>query len=75
MDDITKKLIAAGAKKGLVTTWQSWIQIENYSAMHDIPFASKANGYEGLDCELMINNPKVVKHLERLKSPPNPTNR
>jgi len=68
MDEITKKLVGAGAKKGMVTTWQSWIQIENYSAIHDIPFASKANGYEGLDTELMINNPKVVKHLERLKS-------
>ena len=68
MGEITKKLVASGAKKGMVTTWQSWIQIENYSAMHDIPFASKANGYEGLDCELMINNPKVVGHLERLKS-------
>lgn len=68
MDEITKKLMAAGAKKGMVTTWQSWIQIENYSAIHDIPFASKANGYEGLDTELTINNPKVVKHLERLKS-------
>ncbi len=68
MADITKKLVASGAKKGMVTTWQSWIQVENYSAMHDIPFASKANGYEGLDCELLIDNPKVVKHMERLKS-------
>ncbi len=68
MDEITKKLVAAGAKKGMVTTWQSWIQIENYSAIHDIPFATKANGYEGLDTEMAINNPKVIKHLERLKS-------
>ncbi len=68
MDEITKKLVAAGAKKGMVTTWQSWIQVENYSAIHDIPFATKANGYEGLDTEMAINNPKVIKHLERLKS-------
>jgi sn-glycerol 3-phosphate transport system substrate-binding protein len=32
------------------------------------PFASKANGYEGLDTELLINNPQVVNHLNRLKS-------
>lgn len=68
MAEITGKLVAAGAKKGMVTTWQSWIQIENYSAMHDLPFATKANGYEGLDTEMAINNPKVIKHLERLKS-------
>ena len=66
--EITGKLVASGVKKGLVTSWQSWTQVENYSAIHDIPFASKANGYEGLDCELEINNAKVVGHLSRLKA-------
>jgi sn-glycerol 3-phosphate transport system substrate-binding protein len=68
MAEITTKLAAAGVKKGMVTSWQSWTQVENYSAIHDLPFASKANGYEGLDCELLINNPQVVSHLSRLKS-------
>jgi sn-glycerol 3-phosphate transport system substrate-binding protein len=53
---------------GMVTAWQSWTQIENYSAIHNIPFATKANGYEGLDCELTINNDKVVNHIARLKN-------
>ena len=66
--DITAKLVASGVKKGMVTSWQSWTQVENYSAIHDLAFASKADGYEGLDCELLINNPKVVNHLARLKS-------
>ncbi len=66
--EITGKLVASGVKKGMVTSWQSWTQVENYSAIHDLPFASKANGYEGLDCELQINNPQVVNHLARLKS-------
>jgi sn-glycerol 3-phosphate transport system substrate-binding protein len=68
MGDITAKLVAAGVKKGMVTSWQSWTQVENYSAVHDLAFASKANGYEGLDCELQINNAQVVNHLTRLKS-------
>jgi sn-glycerol 3-phosphate transport system substrate-binding protein len=68
MGDITAKLIASGVKKGMVTSWQSWTQVENYSAIHDLAFASKANGYEGLDCELLINNAQVVNHLTRLKS-------
>jgi sn-glycerol 3-phosphate transport system substrate-binding protein len=68
MGEITAKLVAAGVPKGMVTSWQSWIQVENYSAIHDLPFASKANGYEGLDCELLINNPQVINHLARLKS-------
>ncbi len=69
LGEITKKLVSAGiAPAGMVTAWQSWTQIENYSAIHNIAFASKANGYEGLDCELQINNPQVVKHITRLKS-------
>jgi sn-glycerol 3-phosphate transport system substrate-binding protein len=62
------KIVKSGVPGGLVTAWQSWTQIENYSAIHNIPFASKANGYEGLDCELLINNDKVVNHIARLKS-------
>ena len=68
MAEITAKLVKSGVPGGLVTAWQSWTQIENYSAIHNIPFASKANGYEGLDCELTINNDKVVNHIARLKS-------
>jgi sn-glycerol 3-phosphate transport system substrate-binding protein len=67
MGEITAKLIKSGMNGGLVSAWQSWTQVENYSAMHNIPFASKANGYEGLDTELLINNEKVVNHIARLK--------
>ncbi|MBA3011543.1 MAG: sn-glycerol-3-phosphate ABC transporter substrate-binding protein UgpB [Proteobacteria bacterium] len=69
LGEITKKIVDAKiAPAGMVTAWQSWTQVENYSAIHNIAFASKANGYEGLDCELKINNPQVVKHITRLKS-------
>ncbi len=69
LGDITQKIVSAGiAPAGMVTAWQSWTQIENYSAIHNIAFASKANGYEGLDCELKINNPQVVNHITRLKT-------
>jgi len=68
LGDMLKKLVDSGVPGGMVTAWQSWTQVENYSAIHNIPFASKANGYEGLDCELMINNPKVVNHITRLKT-------
>ncbi len=68
MGAITGKLVRSGVKGGMVTAWQSWTQIENYSAIHNIPFASKANGYEGLDTRLQINNPLVINHITRLKS-------
>ncbi|MCP4020740.1 MAG: sn-glycerol-3-phosphate ABC transporter substrate-binding protein UgpB [Desulfobacteraceae bacterium] len=69
LGEITKKIVDAKiASAGMVTAWQSWTQIENYSAIHNVAFASKANGYEGLDCKLEINNPLVVNHITRLKS-------
>ncbi len=69
MGEITKKLVDSGtAPYGMVTAWQSWTQIENYSAIQNIPFASNANGYEGLDTELLINNPMVINHITRLKN-------
>ncbi len=67
LGEITAQLIKSGVPAGMVTAWQSWTQIENYSAIHNLPFATKSNGYEGLDCELAINNPKVVNHITRLK--------
>jgi len=63
LGEITAKLVKSGVPGGMVTGWQSWTQVENYSAIHNIAFASKSNGYEGLDCELLINNPTVVKHV------------
>ena len=68
LGEITGKLVKSGVAGGMVTGWQSWTQVENYSAIHNIPFATKANGYEGLDCELVINNPKVIDHVARLKT-------
>jgi sn-glycerol 3-phosphate transport system substrate-binding protein len=67
LGDMLKLIVDSGVPGGMVTAWQSWTQIENYSAIHNIPFASKANGYQGLDCELLINNDKVVGHITRLK--------
>ncbi|MDB9760473.1 sn-glycerol-3-phosphate ABC transporter substrate-binding protein UgpB [Pelagibacteraceae bacterium] len=58
--DAAKK---AGISCGLTTAWQSWIHVENFSAYHDIPFATKANGFAGLNTELKFNSPLHVAHL------------
>ena len=50
----------------MTSSWLSWIQLEQYSALHDLPFASKADGFEGLDAELQINRKAHVKHMQRL---------
>jgi sn-glycerol 3-phosphate transport system substrate-binding protein len=40
--------------------------LEQYSAIHDLPFATKGNGFEGLDSELRFNGPQQVKQWDRI---------
>jgi sn-glycerol 3-phosphate transport system substrate-binding protein len=44
-----------------------WSLIENYSAINDQPFGTKANGYDGLDTEFVYNKTLVVRQTTRLK--------
>jgi sn-glycerol 3-phosphate transport system substrate-binding protein len=50
----------------MTTAWPTWIQLEQYSALHNLPFASEADGFNGLGAELTINNKDQVKHIARL---------
>ena len=50
----------------MTTSWPTWIQLEQYSALHNLPFATKADGFDGLDAELVFNSKAHVKHIERL---------
>ena len=50
----------------MTTSWPTWIQLEQYSALHNLPFASKENGFEGLDAQLLFNNKGQVQQIERL---------
>jgi len=54
------------APVGMTTSWAVWIQLEQYSALHNLPFATKADGFDGLDAELVFNSKAHVKHIERL---------
>ena len=56
-------LQAGGSECPLVTAWQSWIHLENFSAYHDVPFATQENGFAGLDTELVLNGEAQVAHL------------
>ncbi len=42
------------------------MQIENFSAWHNIPLATEANGLEGPGAVLEFNNPTVVRHIANL---------
>ena len=64
--EMGKKLVASGAKCGFTPQWQTWTMIENYGAYHDLPFATKANGFGGIDIELKFNDTPRVKHIQML---------
>lgn len=57
---------AAGIPCGFTTGWQSWVQLENFSAWHNVPIGTMSNGFGGLDTELTINSPAHVKHIGQL---------
>jgi sn-glycerol 3-phosphate transport system substrate-binding protein len=61
-----RKLQAAGVPCGFTTAWPSWVHIENLSAVHDVPIATKQNGFGGFDTELTISNPVAAKHVSAL---------
>ncbi|MFB9261734.1 sn-glycerol-3-phosphate ABC transporter substrate-binding protein UgpB [Bradyrhizobium erythrophlei] len=61
-----KRLRAAGAPCGVTTSWPSWINVENFSAFHNLPIATKANGFGGLDAQLIFNHPLMVRHIAQL---------
>ncbi len=66
VDEILTKLKDAGVGCPLVTAWQSWIHLENLSAYHDVPFATKENGFGGTDTELSLNGPVQVQHISKM---------
>ncbi len=54
-------------KCGYASGWQGWIQIENFSAWHGLPVATKNNGFDGTDAVLEFNKPEQVKHIALLE--------
>jgi sn-glycerol 3-phosphate transport system substrate-binding protein len=65
--DAAKKLRANGFEKcGFSTAWVTWVNLEQLSAWHNVPLASKANGMDGFDTELRFNSPFHVRHLQTL---------
>lgn len=66
VDGVLDQLSAAGHECPLTTAWQSWIHLENLSAYHDVPFATKDNGFAGVDTELAFNGEAQVAHISAM---------
>jgi sn-glycerol 3-phosphate transport system substrate-binding protein len=61
-----KALLKAGYPCAFTTTWPAWIQLEEFSVWHDLPFASNENGYTGYHTKVLYDNYDVIQHVKQL---------
>ncbi|HWU64731.1 MAG TPA: sn-glycerol-3-phosphate ABC transporter substrate-binding protein UgpB [Ensifer sp.] len=68
VESFSKKIMSSGAAKcGFTTGWISWVQLENFSAWHNLPIGTNENGFGSVDSKLSFNGPTQIKHWENLK--------
>ncbi|MFC3126274.1 extracellular solute-binding protein [Pseudoroseomonas globiformis] len=61
------KMKAAGKSCPLALDFDSWVVFEQFASAHNIPVASKDNGYGGLDAEYVFaQQPLMRQHLNNL---------
>ncbi len=61
-----KKLHETNPTCGFSTAWGSWGLIEQFSAWHNVPIGTKANGLDSFDTVLEFNTPLEAKLLQNL---------
>jgi len=66
MKTASEKLLKAGYKCGFASGWQSWVELENFSAWHNLELGTQENGFAGLNTEFTFNNDAVKRHLSDL---------
>ena len=66
IEKAAQALRARGIRCGLTTAWPSWVNVENFSAYHNLPIASLDNGLSGVSTELKFNTPAVIDHVAAL---------
>ncbi len=60
------KLKASGNTCPFTTSWMTWAQLESFSTWHNVSYATRNNGFDGLDARLEFNSPLHVRHFENL---------
>lgn len=59
---------SGAAPCAFTTGWQSWVQVENLSALHNQPVATRNNGFAGTDVKLNFNSELLIRHVSLLSS-------
>lgn len=67
MIEAAKKIRQTNAAEcGFSTTWLAWIMLEQFSALHDLPLSTEANGRGGLNAVLNFNDAPRAKMVQTL---------
>ncbi len=68
VEDVARKMKAAGYDCPVAFDPSGvWQWFEQFSAIHDQPIATKANGFGGLDAEMVVSKGKFVDQLTWIK--------
>ncbi len=62
-----RQVKAAGGPPSIMSEDYHWSWFENYSAINDLPCATRNNGFDGLDTEFVYNRTMVVGQVARMK--------
>lgn len=62
-----KAMKAAGVECGFAFDFDTWMNLEQLSAINGLPLATNDNGYGGLDAEVVFNKTAFVDHMKLFK--------
>jgi sn-glycerol 3-phosphate transport system substrate-binding protein len=62
-----RKMKAAGVQCGFAFDYDTWMPLEQFSAIHNLPIATKNNGYDGLDAEVVFHKTRFVDYMKEWK--------
>lgn len=65
---ILKVRQSGAASCGLTTTSPAWVLLENTLTWHSQEFATRNNGFDGLDAKLTFNTRLAIRHMSLLSS-------
>jgi sn-glycerol 3-phosphate transport system substrate-binding protein len=60
-----KAMKEKGVACGLAYDYDTWMNLEQFSAANDLPIATMNNGYDGLGAELVFNKTPFVDHMKK----------
>lgn len=67
VESVSRDLKKAGFACPFAFEYDTWQIMEQFSAIHGEPIATRSNGYDGLDGELVFNKTRFVDYIKFLK--------